>query len=1086
MKFRKYFILLLSIVFFLPYSASVEAKSEHQDPDDALIRQVLLATMDELGWNASDISYDVSETGVPNYLTEDYDFVDTAFIGIHVYESANAAKNDYQAKLEDSGGWGEQQFSFHGYPAVLWAVEPGEGYTTMWFQPERFIVYVQAELGEEQARNSLETFYRNAGAFGLIGGNVIEITPTPGDEHVGIQIQAEGFETKDFIFTSVDPISELNIEGYVVDAQGNGIAGATVTLLQSSFVETTRPDGFFNISASVKDQGKPFGVSQNFVLFPLEFTAEILDKDRNGNSYTGVAADGISSLTLQINIPAGLDPNKAVIDCSIDATVKLLQDYSSPCSTPVIQGDKVILQVTPLEKFVEPYSIRVALTYPKNDDSLFFTEISDIKVIHPPVVLIHGIWSSQGSMMPLRSFLKNTGLFPYQVLADYSATSYGEIRNNVAALQSAVNTAFYRLETNGYMGQRVDIVAHSMGGLISRLYMLGYTAPDGSPVTGQAHKVRKLITLSTPHLGSPLGDWYTELDPPGMFDCSGLTFGVSDWKGSHEPYKDEYEYILNKIRSGMGLRSDALTFGEGARQLSTIKNPILDALNAKQRSVGNQQTEFYFLAGAKPFTGKWVGDLAAISAPRLLYMYSPTKVGPCGQTDMPVSFEEMVSEFISFTTMKDSDGVVQVTSSLGNTTGIQPLVAKTVPFNHFSITEAGTVWKDVYTYLVGAPPGMNGSFFYKGSPGILHVYDDQGRHVGPDEIGIPGATYEEFEDVTGGHTLIYIPDDGQFTINVDAAEAGLVTLEVNQGGADGWRWTRYEELQVDSGSQIELNYDRDNPQGQVTLANGEMISLVPTHHELVSTVPMDLTDLTDLTDSTDDNPLAGMGSGLQSLWLVGCVALVGLVLIALIIIWAIRRNSRGTQTNAGSVGGNQYNRVQDSRGRWWYQDQSTGVWHIWNGKAWLPAPPGARPEVSAVKQARRKPIRGGGSCLFTIIASVLIVLVVVGGISLIAFNFFPDLQLEMGPGDVNQILTQGGGGLLLTILGFFLLNGGFKAIITRRAVVEDDWGRRREKRGCGAILNGIGQIFFGFLCQVGGLGLITLAFYQEILPWLGF
>lgn len=103
-----------------------------------------------------------------------------------------------------------------------------------------------------------------------------------------------------------------------------------------------------------------------------------------------------------------------------------------------------------------------------------------------------------------------------------------------------------------------------------------------------------------------------------------------------------------------------------------------------------------------------------------------------------------------------------------------------------------------------------------------------------------------------------------------------------------------------------------------------------------------------------------------------------------------------------------------------------------------------------------------------------------------AFNLFPYYQIEMGQGDPTQILKMGGGGLLVTILGLLLLNGGFKAIITRRTIVEDEWGRQREKRGCGAIWNGLGQLIFGVVCLVGGLGLMTLAFYQEILPWLGF
>lgn len=126
-----------------------------------------------------------------------------------------------------------------------------------------------------------------------------------------------------------------------------------------------------------------------------------------------------------------------------------------------------------------------------------------------------------------------------------------------------------------------------------------------------------------------------------------------------------------------------------------------------------------------------------------------------------------------------------------------------------------------------------------------------------------------------------------------------------------------------------------------------------------------------------------------------------------------------------------------------------------------------------------------GSCLLSLFFGGAIGLIVVGGISLVAFDFFPQYQIKMGQGDLTQILKMGGGGLLVTILGFLLINSGFKTIITGRAVVEDEWGRRREKRGCGAVLNGISKLIFGILCFAGGLGLITLAFYQEVIPWLG-
>ena len=185
-----------------------------------------------------------------------------------------------------------------------------------------------------------------------------------------------------------------------------------------------------------------------------------------------------------------------------------------------------------------------------------------------------------------------------------------------------------------------------------------------------------------------------------------------------------------------------------------------------------------------------------------------------------------------------------------------------------------------------------------------------------------------------------------------------------------------------------------------------------------------------------------------------------------------------------------HNRVQDSQGRWWYQDPASGTWSIWNGQAWQPAPSAAPDIPGQGAAAGRRPNgrpgqQASGSCLLTVVTLVVAGALIVGGLSLVAFDFFSGQQIPAGQGNPNEILKKGGGGLLITILGTLILNGGFKAIITRRAVVEDDWGRRTEKRGCSAILNGLGQLLFGAILLSGGLGLMTLALYQDVLPWLG-
>jgi hypothetical protein len=179
------------------------------------------------------------------------------------------------------------------------------------------------------------------------------------------------------------------------------------------------------------------------------------------------------------------------------------------------------------------------------------------------------------------------------------------------------------------------------------------------------------------------------------------------------------------------------------------------------------------------------------------------------------------------------------------------------------------------------------------------------------------------------------------------------------------------------------------------------------------------------------SPLTGMGSGLQGLWVIGILglaALIGIGGVLALIVWLLKRKQ----------------------------------------------------PVSAVKP------RQGVSCLLSLVIAGGIGLLVIGSISLVAFDVFPAYQISRGSGDTTNILKMGGGGLLVSFLGLLLLNSGMRAILTRQTFVEDELGRRRERRGCSAILNGLGQMFFGTLCLVGGLGWLTLVFFQEILPWLGY
>ena len=674
---------------------------------------------------------------------------------------------------------------------------------------------------------------------GLTSNTPTDAPTASGPEKIKLRITATGYDQRDVVYTAPEPISALNIDGRVVDPKGKPVEGAKIELLESSFTDTSLSDGRFNISAAGTDKGAPFSVSGDITLTPeIPFAIKILDTDARGKPYAGLSADGESSLTAELTGPASIDPALLELKCFVDTDDMLLQDKSKPCSPLSKVGSKLQFSITPPEKFKEPYSIQIDLAVTSDDGtSRRLDDLGSIPVIHPPVVLIHGIWSSRDAMIPMRTFLDNTGHFKIITTADYSTTSYNDIRTNVGALRKAINAAFQQMESRGIKGKQVDVVAHSLGGLIARLYMLGYTDKSGRPVAGKLGQIRKLITLGTPHLGSTLGDWYAELDPPGMFECSGITFGVSDWKGSHEPYKDEYEYLLKYIREAKGLKDDALKYGVGARQLSVHSNPIIDPLNKAQRALAHDSTEYHLVAGTVAFFSERVGNKLAEWTPKLFYdsqLYSPIKLGPCGQTAMSRSFEKMFKDLVSFTTQRNTDGVVSINSALASTTGIKPTTTKVVPFNHFNITDVAPVWKDIYSYLVGIDLELIGTYIFKGSPGILTITDAQGRELGPAINDIPNATYTTYESITGNHTLAYIPEGGEYTIQVEANETGKVTLEVNQGDSGGWHWTRYEDVPVEPGSKIMLKYSSTAPEAQTVNAGGDVTSLEPKFNEIIA------------------------------------------------------------------------------------------------------------------------------------------------------------------------------------------------------------------------------------------------------------
>jgi pimeloyl-ACP methyl ester carboxylesterase len=112
-----------------------------------------------------------------------------------------------------------------------------------------------------------------------------------------------------------------------------------------------------------------------------------------------------------------------------------------------------------------------------------------------PVMLLHGIWDDASTCWKdVTNALDKEGL-PW--FAPSFCQNNGPIESNAAVLADIIS------KLSG-PGNVFDIVAHSMGGLAARYY-LAHDELWPMDISGNhQHRVRKLITLGTPHLGTDL------------------------------------------------------------------------------------------------------------------------------------------------------------------------------------------------------------------------------------------------------------------------------------------------------------------------------------------------------------------------------------------------------------------------------------------------------------------------------------------------------------------------------------------------------------------------------------------------------
>lgn len=109
------------------------------------------------------------------------------------------------------------------------------------------------------------------------------------------------------------------------------------------------------------------------------------------------------------------------------------------------------------------------------------------------VILIHGLHQTAWIMQPLANRLQAAGFDTYQY-------GYRSMRDGIKTNSSRLNSW---LENHHHPDEPIDLVGHSLGGLIIRDFIARYPS----------WQIGRCVTLGTPHNGSVCADYIWRLTP---------------------------------------------------------------------------------------------------------------------------------------------------------------------------------------------------------------------------------------------------------------------------------------------------------------------------------------------------------------------------------------------------------------------------------------------------------------------------------------------------------------------------------------------------------------------------------------------
>ncbi|HEY1659997.1 MAG TPA: hypothetical protein VGG14_16715 [Candidatus Sulfotelmatobacter sp.] len=340
------------------------------------------------------------------------------------------------------------------------------------------------ERGELQTVALSEGFRAGAGPLKLPSRNIRQITIADYAPDWNLTIDSITFATGSPVL--IDPVVAKLLNGSAVTTNTNAIAAATTGFVQGAAADATTQI-VLRVPAAKAGQS---------------FTVTVINDQ--GQTSTSVPNDGgVMALGASLGTLAS------------SLAVNAVSTREGPEAFVIYRGPVNFSRGTQ-DDSLTTRSVSLSSASTRGSTSTLVT------VARPPVVLVHGLWGDAASFdnfTPLitdanfsinyavydnliTGITKTVPTFSSGIESTIEANSLGFAYNAPGVLTQINNfIAAYRTSAN-VAGVKADVVAHSMGGDISRTAFLlkNFLANN----TFGAGPINKLITIATPHLGTPV------------------------------------------------------------------------------------------------------------------------------------------------------------------------------------------------------------------------------------------------------------------------------------------------------------------------------------------------------------------------------------------------------------------------------------------------------------------------------------------------------------------------------------------------------------------------------------------------------